>query len=412
MAERGKIKWFNLTKGFGFIARGNHQGDAFVHITAIQDGYTPKEGDNVNFNICKGEKGPQAIDVRLANSSSELTKTATPASKPASKEPSQKRKTEVKGDTKSKNNFSGHGVNNLREGGGLFLPKNTRKAIGAGKPDNFSLALNRTPFYDGQKFILYREQDSKKEIAGFDIRKHIDWSEYAHLIPQLIKRQKQTIESVATSTETLTFNPDWRTIVGLGGASVYETAMTLHHIYGFPYLPGQALKGITRRHIIKEVFDGEEEFKANGALSDPLFCALFGCPKDSVLEEAHQGSIAFFDSFPKAFQSCSIDIDIMTPHYSDYYQDPKGIVQPADYFDPGPIIHFITVGSKIEFDVTVGIIRDKEQSADKYSNSKLCKATREPSLLGTARTWLKKALVEHGIGAKGSVGYGYGLFAE
>lgn len=62
--EKGTVKWFNATKGFGFISTeaGN---DVFVHYSAIQtDGFkTLDEGDEVEFEIVEGEKGPQAQEV-------------------------------------------------------------------------------------------------------------------------------------------------------------------------------------------------------------------------------------------------------------------------------------------------------------------------------------------------------------
>ncbi|MCG9969493.1 cold-shock protein [Pelotomaculum terephthalicicum JT] len=60
----GKVKWFNADKGFGFIEtpEGN---DVFVHFSAIQaDGFkTLDEGQNVEFDIVQGNKGPQATNL-------------------------------------------------------------------------------------------------------------------------------------------------------------------------------------------------------------------------------------------------------------------------------------------------------------------------------------------------------------
>ena len=60
----GKVKWFNAEKGFGFIEREGGD-DVFVHFTAIQgDGYkTLDEGQEVEFEIVEGNRGPQASNV-------------------------------------------------------------------------------------------------------------------------------------------------------------------------------------------------------------------------------------------------------------------------------------------------------------------------------------------------------------
>lgn len=63
--ETGKVKWFNRTKGFGFIEREEGD-DVFVHYSAIQqDGFKAlAEGDNVEFEVTDGPKGPQAANVK------------------------------------------------------------------------------------------------------------------------------------------------------------------------------------------------------------------------------------------------------------------------------------------------------------------------------------------------------------
>ncbi len=61
---KGKVKWFNESKGYGFITQENGE-DVFVHFSAIQaQGFkTLSEGQAVSFDVVEGPKGPQATNV-------------------------------------------------------------------------------------------------------------------------------------------------------------------------------------------------------------------------------------------------------------------------------------------------------------------------------------------------------------
>ena len=65
---KGRVKWFNDQKGFGFIA-SEAGGDIFVHFSAIKmNGHKSlAEGDEVEFEVEKSEKGPKAANVSLVN---------------------------------------------------------------------------------------------------------------------------------------------------------------------------------------------------------------------------------------------------------------------------------------------------------------------------------------------------------
>lgn len=69
MSQRGVVKWFNNSKGYGFLTDENGA-DVFVHFSAIQsDGYkTLEQGDSVEFDAIEGNKGLQAQNVKKVSS--------------------------------------------------------------------------------------------------------------------------------------------------------------------------------------------------------------------------------------------------------------------------------------------------------------------------------------------------------
>ena len=61
--SKGKVKFFNDTKGFGFITEEGSNVDHFVHVSGLND--EVREGDEVEFDLIEGKKGLNAVDVSL-----------------------------------------------------------------------------------------------------------------------------------------------------------------------------------------------------------------------------------------------------------------------------------------------------------------------------------------------------------
>ncbi len=268
-------------------------------------------------------------------------------------------------------------------------PTDTRELVEQyySQVDNFSLKLNHFAQFKGDKFKFF---DDKKLLVKSVFNQK--------LVDAIQQRQEQLRKALFPDKELykeLKFSPDWRLIVGLGNESVYETSITLHHIYGIPYIPASAIKGVTRNCAINsnpefEVTEQEKEeklfkdreekaFKKSGTL-----CDIFGCDENSYYKEAREGKVIFFDAFPINLSNESIQPDVMNVHYPDYYGKDQ---PPTDTQNPTPIC-FLTV-QNTSFQFIIGIKKSQE------------------GLLNKTTEWLKNALEQRGIGAKTAVGYGY-----
>jgi len=65
MSINGKVKWFNPTKGYGFIERDDKEKDVFVHSSAAQAASLDlHEGDQLTFDVETGDKGPSAVNLQ------------------------------------------------------------------------------------------------------------------------------------------------------------------------------------------------------------------------------------------------------------------------------------------------------------------------------------------------------------
>ena len=281
-----------------------------------------------------------------------------------------------------------------------LLPADTKRVLAKINPDNFALKWQKAARYvvgitpDKDKFMFFK-RDRKGE--NFEIRPNFGKIDFN----QIAKRELSNAEAILGNNhfKAIELATQWRMVQGLGIESVYETSMTLHHVYGIPYIPASALKGVVRSWIIITVYDGQE----NLALSDPRFCDWFGCPAELVVDnkdgkrqkypshykEARKGNLVFFDAYP--LQSPQIETDLMNPHFGPYYSDKTGNTPPADYHNPIPVFFLTVVNTPFRFIVGSNKSEVLQQT---LKNTNIY-------------VWLKSALENHGIGAKTAVGYGY-----
>ena len=204
------------------------------------------------------------------------------------------------------------------------------------------------------------------------------------LVNQLRTRQTQQLQQFATQgikVYCVDATVDWRLIVGLGGEHVQETNMTLHHIYGIPYIPGSAVKGVLNHWWFqalqekKDFIDDKGNVNKTEAMKDSEYLdyiKTFG-------RQEQRGEVQFLDAYPEKVQFAT---DIMNPHYPDYYSGSK---PPTDHQNPRPI-NFLTVEKTI---------------------FRFAFLAQDQTLLDKLKDRFQKALELKGIGAKTAVGYGY-----
>ena len=242
-----------------------------------------------------------------------------------------------------------------------YHPSDTRQLIRSNNQiDNFALSYRHfLPIKrDGEKY--------KFELSAQTLGKSSN-----ELVEQLLERQtEQLLQFVMRGIKLYCVDAtvDWRLIVGLGSEHVRETNMTLHHIYGIPYIPGSAVKGVLRHWWLQEDFDNNED----KALKNKNFLALFG-------SQEQRGEVQFLDAYPKQVHFAK---DIMNPHYPEYY---SGSAPPTDSQNPRPI-NFLTV----------------EKAAFRFSF-----LAKKQELLDKLKARFEDVLELKGIGAKTAVGYGY-----
>lgn len=291
------------------------------------------------------------------------------------------------------------------------LPRDTAAALSGARISNLGLYLNKFIEVDPATWKA-TEQAKKYEGAPTAV---FSAGEGKALLAACAARHRRTL--TAAKATTFTASPTNRVIVGLGGKGMLEVGITLHHLYGFPIIPGSALKGLARAYALITLpaagSDGKnltpqkleervekyardkakakaerKQFTANPDYD--LFLAVFGAQDDA-------GAAIFFDALP---DRVSFEVDIMNVHYPDYYNAKGKNTPPADYYSPTPI-DFLTVGKGSRFIFGVAVRHLKGKSDEEHIK-----------LRQQAWKWLKAGLETMGVGAKTTSGYGLFKFDE
>jgi CRISPR-associated protein Cmr6 len=181
-----------------------------------------------------------------------------------------------------------------------------------------------------------------------------------------------------SGAKIFTMQTETKLLIGRGTPSVFEQGISLHPLFGLPFLPGSAIKGVTAHWA-----------EANGEDAE-LREQIFGPPPpDNKESELSQGKVVFLDAVPLA-QKC-LEKDVMAPHYQNYYGDKKNSILPSDGENVIPMF-LPAVKRDITFQFAVQLA---------------AAAKGEEYYLDCAAMWIECAVKEFGIGSKTGSNYGY-----
>lgn len=187
-----------------------------------------------------------------------------------------------------------------------------------------------------------------------------------------------------------------RLIVNQQGGVLENCGLCLHRFFGFPYIPGSAVKGVAR-HRAWERWNDEQNPEEKKNLAEKI-AKTFGFPTgDKELDkfitenkicgksDANSGNVAFLDAVPKDVRNISLVEDVATPHHKKYYSGNSG--KAFDDEDPQPLFFpAVEEGASFEFHV-IALSKDAD--------------------LEFAADVLKEAISVNGIGAKTVAGFGW-----
>jgi CRISPR-associated protein Cmr6 len=313
---------------------------------------------------------------------------------------------------------------------------------GSATDPKFDSKESRSPF-------LQRVADLSSGITAGDL--YAEWRR--HYVEALKGIAAERLTTVSATTV-------WRLVIGLGSNPAFEAGLQLHPLYGFPYIPGSAVRGLVRHVAEQELMDseercewltrspmpGEEEavsrFLADAAVVRALLGGLsverlrfegedLGWPtprellkrwtgslpedlkhlraKARQLEGEHTGGmVTFYDAVPGVGQADLLQLDLVNPHYPDYYKNPA-TTPPSDDQDPIPVT-FLAVKPGAAFDFAFALApmpRSEPRDTQERERSEALTGLNPDDLKQKILGWLRKGMETWGVGGKTAAGYGY-----
>jgi len=247
---------------------------------------------------------------------------------------------------------------------------------------------------------LLSEIASKMSTSG----KISNFAEQAKTKSETLKRELEATygELVATFSAALAA----RMMVNMAGGVIENAGISLDRLRGLPFIPGSAIKGISRQQALWDIHGADDDRKEE-LLKIALLAFGFGSHdidgdfswavggviakrvSNQISGEEFKGCIAFLPAYP--VQNCRVVVDMVNPHYPKYY---SGHANPAGD-DENPIPnYFPAVESGAVFQFSVVAIRETPHVDAK-------------TLLDQVHKWTASAVSNKGIGAKTAAGYGW-----
>ncbi|MEI6046605.1 MAG: type III-B CRISPR module RAMP protein Cmr6 [Chloroflexota bacterium] len=391
MAERtGVIKSFNLSNKYGEIEADGDKAIVKFHLNKVNEKEPlPQPGDKVTFeapptqfNKKKQPLPSEATSVTITERFSLRQATPAPSAKAIGTS-----KVPIAAATKSQP------ASRLRTAFGKYeydvLKQAQEIAKNPSESANLGLLLDK---YVGYIYAGPQKQIGKSWLSEAFVPHYsnsIGTSYYRAAFEGHQKRWRATLDGLQVSSKEM--QTAWRLAIHLGRASVIENGtIALHPILGFPYIPGQSLKGLAHAYAELVVYRNDPakvHCLFGQVLSDEV---LKNCNAEEkkTYKNMQQGSVVFFDAFPLALPR--LEVDILNPHFPDWYgSKPRAV--PSDNQQPRPV-NFLTVPAHTPFLFAVGPVSrliGKQSEDTKLALDLLC-----------------QALAELGAGAKTAAGYG------